>query len=449
MSTHQFRLPVLVLGLCLGAACQPDDPTPNSSASVAAQEASRTAEAAAELRRALHFLQALPTCRMVARAEEYDGLTIEVRVAAERFHVTAGRDGRATLRTVSDGRQMLTQQFNEHVIGGAPKNLQAWLRSNSASRFFGFATMQGLWGEVGDERSLLDAKQVVARGIENIAGQPCTHLSVLDRDLECEIWVQQGDEPWIRRFRPRPDDRGVMDYTSGDLELEDHTTWSRDLPSDSFALTASQDSVLVDHLERAGGAQPKPVDEFDMIETDAESTPAISGIAVVDEADQRAAADEGPHPSQGKPVPDVTITLLDDSTVRLADLKGKVVVLDFWATWCPPCIAGLPKIAAITKKLADRGVVMYALNLQQTPRTVRRHLEASKLDVLAAVVDTPILEAFGVGGVPHTVVIDATGVIRKVHVGFTPGDEKMLERELLAALASPSSAPKDAAAKGK
>ena len=444
MTTHRLRLRLLLLALGLGAACQPEDSAGRASSSVAAQESHTSADAAAALQRALSFLHSLPACRMIATPPGYDGLTLEVRVATGQFRVTAGRGENVFARTVSDGRQMLAQQWKEHAISGAPTNFQAWLGSGPAARFFGFVTIQGLWGGADNDRSLVNAKNVVARGVETIGGQPCLHLAVLDPDLECEIWVQQGDEAWIRRFRPRPDDRGVMDYTSGDMALEDNTTWSRDLPADSFAMIASQDSVLVEALAQEREAEPYAVDA-----TDAELEAAVGDVPIIDEAGQLAAAEEGPHPSQGKPAPDVTITLLDNSTVRLADLRGKVVVLDFWATWCPPCVAGLPKVAALTKGLAERGVVMYALNLEQTPRTVRRHLEASKLDVLTAVVDKPILAAFGVSGVPHTVVIDAHGVIRKVHVGFTPGDEKMLEQEVLAALGSSSPAPKAASTNDK
>ena len=431
---------VSLLAFASFAAAQ--DPTP------APAEPAPTAAAKAELQRALQFLHALPACSLQLR---HEGLEIDVHVAAERFAVKVGRGGRVFDQTISDGRRMLSERWQKHGIGDAPKDFRAWLHalSNDAepgSAFFGAVTLQGLWGATGTEPSLLDAKKVVARGIENVAGHACTHLAVRDRDLECEIWVQQGNEPWIRRFQPRADEHGVMDYTSGDLALGDDTRWSRAVPADAFVLQASAASVLVEDLVKELAkerAKQDAIVEADVAAEIAETggPVAVGGAAVVDQQNAPVAAPEATHPTVGKPAPDVTFTLLDDATVRLAGLKGKVVVLDFWATWCGPCVAGLPKVAEVTKKLADRGVVMFALNLDQTRRTVRRHLRSNKLDVTVSVVDQPILEAFGVSGVPHTVVIDATGVIRKVHVGYTPGDEAMLEQAILAALGSAGPAP--------
>ncbi|MFO1032056.1 MAG: TlpA disulfide reductase family protein [Planctomycetota bacterium] len=408
-----------------------------------------TAAAKTELQRALQFLHALPTASLKMSEE---GLDIDLRVAADRFAVMVSREGRVFDQTISDGRRMLSEHWQKHEIGAAPKGFRAWLQAHSGdggtgSSFFGLVTLQGLWGGAGTDRSLLDAKKVVDRGVESVAGRACTHLSVRDRDLECEIWVQQGDEPWIRRFQPRPDDHGVMDYTSGDMALGDDTQWSRAVPADAFVLKASEESVLVEDLakelarERAERAVAVEVDTAAEI-AETGGPDAVGGAAIVDQQNQPVAAGEAAHPSVGKAAPDVTLTLLDDTTVRLADLKGKVVVLDFWATWCGPCVAGLPKIAEVTKKLADRGVVFYALNLDQTHRMVRRHLRSSKLDVTVSVVEQPIVEAFGVSGVPHTVVIDGAGVIRMVHVGYSPGDEMLLEKALLAALASSPAAAK-------
>src|SRR5687767_4033725 len=69
------------------------------------------------------------------------------------------------------------------------------------------------------------------------------------------------------------------------------------------------------------------------------------------------------HALVDKPAPDFTADLLDGKRVTLASHKGKdIVILDFWATWCAPCIVSLPLMTDLANKYADQGVVLYAVN---------------------------------------------------------------------------------------
>jgi thiol-disulfide isomerase/thioredoxin len=144
------------------------------------------------------------------------------------------------------------------------------------------------------------------------------------------------------------------------------------------------------------------------------------------------------HASVGNPAPDVELTLLDGSKQKLVDLKGKVVVLDFWATWCGPCVQGLPKVSEVTKKLADQGVVFVACNLGEDKATIETFLTKKQLSIAVALCDQALGGKFGVNGIPHTVVIGTDGVVKKVHVGFGPGGEKQLEKDLLEVLGKPA-----------
>ena len=65
----------------------------------------------------------------------------------------------------------------------------------------------------------------------------------------------------------------------------------------------------------------------------------------------------------GKPAPPIAGTDVDGKPVSLAELKGKVVLIDFWATWCPPCIAAIPKLKALSQKYQDRGFVILGVNV--------------------------------------------------------------------------------------
>ena len=119
-----------------------------------------------------------------------------------------------------------------------------------------------------------------------------------------------------------------------------------------------------------------------------------------------------PNAFVGRDAPDFVLPSLDGSTVQLSDLRGRVVVLDLWATWCPPCVAELPINAAVTKKYADRGVAFYAINLGEPAERVSTFLDKHGIDatvLLDAKGDTAV--AYDARYIPLLVVIDANGRI--------------------------------------
>ena len=145
---------------------------------------------------------------------------------------------------------------------------------------------------------------------------------------------------------------------------------------------------------------------------------------------------EPPHPILGKQSPKFETTSLDGKPVRLEDLAGKVVMLDFWATWCGPCVAALPKISATAKKYEDKGVVFYAVNQQEEPSIIKEFLAAQKLNVPVALdLEGKLGAAFAVEGIPQTVIIDKNGKVQVVHVGAGENIGEELAKELDAVLA--------------
>jgi peroxiredoxin len=135
---------------------------------------------------------------------------------------------------------------------------------------------------------------------------------------------------------------------------------------------------------------------------------------------------------QGKPAPAFTLKNLNDESVTLADLKGDVVVLDFWATWCGPCVASLPALDEFAKKHAAAGVKVFAVNVEEEKDRVAAFAKDRKLS-LTMLLDTDgkIGQAYKAVAIPQTVVIGKDGNVRKVFVG---ANEKALEREVEAAM---------------
>lgn len=148
---------------------------------------------------------------------------------------------------------------------------------------------------------------------------------------------------------------------------------------------------------------------------------------------------ENVSPLVGKPAPAVQGELLDGSKFSLEEHSAKnVVLLDFWATWCGPCVEELPVLMKLAEEFKHKGVVLYAVNEEEDAETIGKFLQAKnwKLNVVLDA-DGKHGSAFAVSGIPQLVVIGRDGKVRHVHVGFAPEVEQLLRTELNAILASP------------
>lgn len=133
----------------------------------------------------------------------------------------------------------------------------------------------------------------------------------------------------------------------------------------------------------------------------------------------------------GKPAPDFSLPMLDGTTFKLSDHQDKIVVLDFWATWCGPCVMALPDYIAATSKFDESKVMFVAVNLQESADQIRSFLADKQLSPRVALDrGAEIGPLFQVSGIPHTVILGQGNVVEDVHVGYQPGSGETLQVSL-------------------
>ncbi len=138
---------------------------------------------------------------------------------------------------------------------------------------------------------------------------------------------------------------------------------------------------------------------------------------------------------EGKPAPDFTLKTLDGKSVHLSALKGQVVVLDFWATWCGPCREGLPHIDKVAKDRAADGVKVFAVNCQEDAATVQPFVQQNNLSLPVLLdSDGAVQTAYMGEAIPETVIINKNGTVQKVFIGLEPDEEKAVNDQIDAAL---------------
>ncbi len=123
-----------------------------------------------------------------------------------------------------------------------------------------------------------------------------------------------------------------------------------------------------------------------------------------------------------RPAPAWTLKDVNGREVHSSDFKGKVVLVDFWATWCAPCRKEMPAYDALQKKYADRGLVILGLSLDEVePAEVRQFGEEMKVDYPLIIADPEVAESFGnfEGLMPTAYLIDREGNIRHIKTGLT------------------------------
>ncbi len=214
-----------------------------------------------------------------------------------------------------------------------------------------------------------------------------------------------------------------------------------------FSLTGQKDSAYTHLFESAklgmnDASQFTDDDDLIPVRDDARWTDLLAAVeeshgkemlALAQAAQREMPAEQKQQVTENRsdaPAPDFTLEQLGGGTVKLSELKGKIVVLDFWATWCGPCKMTMPQIDQFYKN-KSKDVVVYGVNVWERNGTggVGPFIEKSGYTFPILFGSNELASAYGVRGIPTMFVIDKEGKIAHRHVGYNPQIAQILKAQ--------------------
>jgi thiol-disulfide isomerase/thioredoxin len=202
------------------------------------------------------------------------------------------------------------------------------------------------------------------------------------------------------------------------LLLRGYNTALKTANEDDEAQLALLTKAAIDLLEAAKKEAPDA-----KLNPDDPKSPTYAAFADTQIAELKAAT----ALAVGKPAPDVESLLLDGKKVKLSDYKGKVVLLDVWATWCGPCRAMIPHERDMVKKLKDKPFVLVSVSVDDKKETLTEFLDKEPMPWVHWWQDgqqNPVMKKFRVRAFPTMYLLDHSGVIKHKWVG-NPGNDKL------------------------
>ena len=141
----------------------------------------------------------------------------------------------------------------------------------------------------------------------------------------------------------------------------------------------------------------------------------------------------------GKPAPDFLLEEISGTKVSLKGLKGKVVIIDFWATWCPPCLMSIPELVGLQEKYGQNGLTIVGISVddpgQVSDTDLTAFTEKRKINYPVVRADERVLRDYFANeesmAIPTMFLIDRQGMITEKKVGFAPGSVEKAIKKLL------------------
>ena len=262
---------------------------------------------------------------------------------------------------------------------------------------------------------LQDAPEIVPPGKKPELVPPAEANVVVEKknkgDLVCQALDSSGTRVSIAPERVEGDILYGQHPQLGDCHI-DLSKISKLVLGDAIADEAKKNRFGKWTLENA--ADPKFVNDLDSPDGEGGSAPDSAHSKMI-----------------GNAAPDFELKKLDGTLLKLSDLRGRVVVLDFWATWCGPCVASLPKITDLGLEYKGAEVDVIAVNIEQTSAEVRALLDRLKISpVVVLDSDGAVARAYHAEAIPQTVIIDRDGKVKQVIVGGGGTSEAKIRESL-------------------
>jgi thiol-disulfide isomerase/thioredoxin len=327
---------------------------------------------------------------------------------------------------VSDGttlHQFVAEPLNAYSQEAAPANFSEMLtpaamgNAEAADQLLPLSPhllVLGLLGGDGFDRILSSGSGVSYIGTENLEGAPHDRVRLHGHQINFDFWIKSGQQPWLSRLVPDPspmiEEMRTMLGEQADQVLASMPRITISFPKWSIPKETS-----------AGAFAYEPPADVERVDS----------LAALIAERMGADPESGPSPLLGVQAPALDLDLLGGDRASLAAHEGQVVILDFWATWCGPCVRALPIITSVADRYKEKGVVLYAVNVQETPEQISAFLKQHKLDLSVPMdVAGEAAQRYRVRGIPQTVLIGRDGTVQAVHVGLLPNLEEQLSGEI-------------------